>query len=276
MANILLTTRMAWRSLRLDIGTATLHLGIEPFVEGPDRVLVPGAAAWERADRTLTPALRAEVLRQIRGADWNRDLIWQDAHWADLVDDTTLRAGSVEATPAGQAMLAEDPFSSGTVIDREMVRHAFLTLETRYAEAASGRAAIWVDRLEPGSVMFEVSLRTLQKNPHAEPVIIMDLPEGPLEIALGPETDLDLLARATAIDFTRPRRSIFFSGARARDGAERLCFEGWHDGQRTLNAFIWEQDPGLLDSIDGVAPEAFARTEAIWTFLSARWAQSAR
>ncbi|MGV8981320.1 hypothetical protein [Clostridium sp.] len=161
---------MGWRYVRYNEKEKAILLIIEPLVGRPDIVYVPDESTWINSSPKWAKQHYSEIIGYLKSLHWNRELEWRVTSSSTVmeknVSDDFAVPGSLESTPGGREFEKENLFKPESPLKSDEVHNLWCTLETRFAEQASGIVRIFANDIIPDSVFSVISLPILKQNPN--------------------------------------------------------------------------------------------------------------
>lgn len=160
------TARMGWRHVTYIEGQKLLSFQIEPMVVGADIIYVPDMQSWSRNAPSWAVARASEILDRLKSIAWKRELEWSQNVDASFLTSDAPVPGSLESTPGGQQLEAEQLFYPDSPLTHAQAHEVWHMAARKFAEAARGRVSIFASRVDPKSVFGAIELPVLQANPN--------------------------------------------------------------------------------------------------------------
>ncbi|MCP3956920.1 MAG: hypothetical protein GY719_03610 [bacterium] len=164
--------RMSWRSATYILGEHAVHFLIEPMSAGPDLVYVPDEESWRQSAPGWAQVHRSDIVACLRAVKWNRGLEWREGRghrvWHSPAGETRVVDGSLEASTSGRLLEGQGLFHPGQRMTPAEAREAWNDALRKYLSQAGGQIQIDLNQVAPGSVLKDVALPLLQRNPRVD------------------------------------------------------------------------------------------------------------
>lgn len=160
---------MQWKQVKYMNGGHSATFEIVPMNQGKDIVIMPSAKLWNEAQSAFSDQERLEIIVLFERIAWKRDIRVIEA---DIEPDIDLNVGpvngSLESTQGYREMAANNLFDPQSPLSKQQAKEIYCILEKRFAEGASGIVTIPKDFILHGSILAEVSIPALEKNPSVQ------------------------------------------------------------------------------------------------------------
>lgn len=144
--------QMGWTFLSIIKGSEKFIFPISPMYGEPDILYVS-------KDEDLKDIFSNMV--------WNRDIrIMENDFIPEVIsiDESEIKEGSLESTPAGQEFLRLELFNPDCSIGKIQVHEMWCNLEKRFADNVTGKVTIYAGNVLENSVFNKISIPTLLEN----------------------------------------------------------------------------------------------------------------
>jgi len=160
---------MQWKQVKYMNGGHSAAFEIVPMKEGKDIVIMPSAKLWREAQSAFSDQERLEIIVLLECIAWKRDIRVVEAEIEPDIDSNAGAVnGSLESTRGFREMAAMNLFDPQSPLSKEQAKEIYCILEKRFAEGASGVVTIPKDFILHGSILSEISIPALEKNPNVQ------------------------------------------------------------------------------------------------------------
>lgn len=159
------TIEMRWKSVSYICGKKKIVFSIVPMMNKADYIIVPNAEQWTKY---LAIEKRNEIIVILQEVNWKRDINIVEFDIPPYITDKNevlITPGSLESTEAGRKLEQDFLFDPTSPLDKGQVKEIYCKIEKRFAENAIGDIKLIRGSVVAGSVMAEISIPTLEKNP---------------------------------------------------------------------------------------------------------------
>lgn len=159
---------MQWKQVVYKNHGENISFQIIPMMKGPDLVIFPNVNRWKSVEHIFSMDERNEIIFYLEGLKWKRKLKVIESE-ADpiLRDGLPVTTGMLEMTKGYLEIAAMDLFDPQVDLTEAQVKEIYLKVERKYANAVVGNITVPQSIVIPGSVLEQVVIPELQKNPRA-------------------------------------------------------------------------------------------------------------
>lgn len=160
---------MQWKQLVYKKDSILLTYQIIPMLNKPDVLLFTDSATWFTLHAgILTEQDRQDILNKITSINWKRDLVVKETV-TNLKngEGLTLTEGMIEMTPGYKQLIGMQLFDPNQQLTNNQVKQIYIKAETKYCEAIKGKVTIPAGARIKGSIVEEICIPAIKKNPNA-------------------------------------------------------------------------------------------------------------
>ena len=171
---------MQWKQVVYKKDNILLTYQIIPMLNEPDVLLFTNSATWSVLHvGVLTEQDRQDILNKITSINWKRDLTVKEtvtnlANGKGLL----LTEGMIELTPGYKQLCDMGLFDPDQQLTNDQVKQVYIKAETKYCDAIKGKVTIPAGARIKGSIVEEICIPAIKKNPNAiivEPDVSSDM-----------------------------------------------------------------------------------------------------
>ncbi|RUT37714.1 hypothetical protein EJP82_27805 [Paenibacillus anaericanus] len=167
---------MRWKTVSFTKGNNKLVLDIEPMMNCEDIVYFPSENEWRKIKCIFSNEERLEIIFLLERINWKRNIkifISEISPRLLSKDDLIITEGTLESTIGGREIEEKQLFDPDSPLNSEQVHELYCKLEKKFANQVNGEVIISRNKVIPGSVFEEVSMKTLMSSSKVE-VKLMD------------------------------------------------------------------------------------------------------